>query len=106
LYHLLLSLFAVCSPSLDFVVANLYFNLVTGYACTGILIILSQTPIGWYCKKQSTVACATFDVEFVAANTATKKAPKGSSFAKNCPFSRQKLSLSTWFFFWVLAAPV
>jgi hypothetical protein len=28
----------------------------------------------WYCKKQSTVACATFSSEFVAAKTATEKA--------------------------------
>jgi hypothetical protein len=54
--------------------ANLYFDLITGRACTGILIFLNQTPIDWYCKKQSTVACATFGSEFVAAKTATEKA--------------------------------
>jgi hypothetical protein len=58
----------------EYVDANLYFDLVTGRACTGILIFLNQTPIDWYCKKQSTVACATFGSEFVAAKTATEKA--------------------------------
>ena len=58
----------------EFVDANLYFDLVTGRACTGILIYLNQTPIDWYCKKQSTVACTTFGSEFVAAKTATEKA--------------------------------
>jgi uncharacterized short protein YbdD (DUF466 family) len=55
----------------EFVDANLYFDLVTR---PGILIFLSQTPVDWYCKKQSTVACATFGSEFVAAKTATEKA--------------------------------
>jgi hypothetical protein len=58
----------------EFVDANLYFDLVTGRACTGILIYLNKTPMDWYCKKQSTVACATFGSEFVAAKTATEKA--------------------------------
>ena len=58
----------------EFVDANLYFDLVTGRACTGLLIFLNQTPIDWYCKKQSTVACATFGSEFVAAKRATEKA--------------------------------
>ena len=58
----------------EFVDANLYFNLVPGHAYSGILIFLNQTPIEWYCKKQSTVACATFGSKFVAAKTATKKA--------------------------------
>jgi hypothetical protein len=58
----------------EFVDANLYFDLVTGRACTGILIFLNQTPMDWHCKKQSTVACATFGSEFVAAKTATEKA--------------------------------
>jgi hypothetical protein len=58
----------------EYVDANLYFDLVTGRACTGILIYLNQTPIDWHCKKQATVACATFGSEFVAAKTATEKA--------------------------------
>ena len=35
----------------EFVDTNLYFDLVTSRACTGILIYLNQTPIDWYCKK-------------------------------------------------------
>ena len=57
----------------EFVDANLYLDLVTRRTCTGILIYLNQTPIDWYCKKQSTVACATFDSKFVAAKMATEK---------------------------------
>ena len=53
--------------------ANLYFDLVNGRACTGILMFLNKTPVDWYCKKQSTVATATFTSEFVAAKTATEK---------------------------------
>jgi hypothetical protein len=53
--------------------AKLYFDLITGRACTGILIFLNPTPIDWYCKRQSTVACATFGYEFVAAKTTTEK---------------------------------
>jgi hypothetical protein len=37
-------------------------------------MFLNKTPIDWNCKKQSTVATATFGSEFVAANTATEKA--------------------------------
>jgi len=58
----------------EFVDANLYFDLLTGRACTGLLIFLNQTPIDWYCKKQSTVATATFGSEFVATKTAVEKA--------------------------------
>jgi uncharacterized membrane protein YgcG len=58
----------------EFVDANLYFDLLTGRACTGILMFLNQTPIDWYCKKQSTVATATFGSEFVATKTAVEKA--------------------------------
>jgi hypothetical protein len=57
-----------------YVDANLYFDLISGRACTGILILLNQTPVDWYCKKQSTVATATFGSEFVAAKTAVEKA--------------------------------
>jgi len=58
----------------EYVDANLYFDLVTGRACTGILIFANQTPVEWYSKKQSTVATATFGSEFVGAKTATEKA--------------------------------
>ena len=52
---------------------NLYFDLVSGRACTGILTFLNQTPVDWYSKKQSTVATATFGSEFVASKTAVER---------------------------------
>ena len=58
----------------EYVDANLYFDLLSGRACTGILIFINQTSIEWYSKKQSTVATATFGSEFVAAKTAVEKA--------------------------------
>ena len=57
-----------------FVDAKLYFDLVTGRACTGILIFLNQTQVDWYCKKQSTVVTTTYGSEFVAAKTGAEKA--------------------------------
>jgi hypothetical protein len=32
----------------QYVDANLYFDLVSGRACTGILTFLNQTPVDWY----------------------------------------------------------
>jgi hypothetical protein len=40
--------------------ANLYHNLVTGRAMSGILHFVNQTPIVSYCKKQKTVETATY----------------------------------------------
>ena len=51
--------------------ANLYHCKITGRACTGILHLLNQTPIDWFCKRQATVETATFGAEFVAARIAT-----------------------------------
>ena len=44
--------------------ANLYHDLATGKAVTGILHFLNQnqTPIEWYSKKQATVETATYDL--------------------------------------------
>ena len=36
----------------QYVDANLYFDLVSGRACTGILTFLNQTLVDWYSKKQ------------------------------------------------------
>ena len=36
--------------------AKLYHDLVTGCTMTGILHLMNQTLIEWYCKKQATVA--------------------------------------------------
>ena len=46
--------------------ANLYHDLFTGCAMTGILHQVNQTPIEWYCKKQATLATAMYSSEFVA----------------------------------------
>ena len=45
---------------------NLYHDLVTGHAMTGILHLVNQTPIEWYCKKQATIATATESSELIA----------------------------------------
>ena len=51
--------------------ANLYHDLITGRAVTGILHLVNGTPIEWHNKRQSTVETATYSSEFVAARTAT-----------------------------------
>jgi hypothetical protein len=47
--------------------ANLYHNLVTGRAMSGIIHLVNQTPIANYCKKQKTVETATYGSEFMVA---------------------------------------
>ena len=54
-----------------YVDANLYHDMLTGRAVTGILQFINATPIEWYTKHQATVASATFGSEFVAARVAT-----------------------------------
>ena len=46
--------------------ANLYHDLVTRCTMTGILHLVNQTPIEWYCKKQATVATVMYSLEFIA----------------------------------------
>ena len=53
--------------------ANLYHDLATGRAVSGILHLLNQTPIDWYTKKQETVETATYGSEFAAARTAIQQ---------------------------------
>jgi len=53
--------------------ANLYHDLLTGRAVTGILHFLNGTPIDWYSKRQDTVETATYGSEFVAARIATEQ---------------------------------
>ena len=36
-----------------------------------ILHLVNQTPIEWYCKKQATVATATYFSEFIAVQSMT-----------------------------------
>ena len=54
-----------------FVDANLFHDISTGRAVTGVLHLVNQTPIEWYSKKQATVETATYGAEFVAARIAT-----------------------------------
>ena len=53
--------------------ANLYHDLTTGRAVTGVIHMLNQTPIDWFTKKQSTVETATYGSEFSAARTAIQQ---------------------------------
>jgi hypothetical protein len=49
--------------------ANLFHNILTGLAVTGILHFINYTPIEWYSKGQATVETATYGAEFVVART-------------------------------------
>jgi len=53
--------------------ANLYHDLISGKAATGILHLFNQTLIDWFSKLQSTVETATFGSEYVAARTCTEQ---------------------------------
>ena len=56
-----------------YVDANLYHDLVTGHAATGILHLVNGTPVDWYSKCQATVETAMYGSEFVAARIATEQ---------------------------------
>jgi hypothetical protein len=56
-----------------YVDANLYHDVLTGRAVTGVLHLLNGTPIEWYSKRQATVETATYGSEFVAARIATEQ---------------------------------
>ena len=53
--------------------ANLYHDLSTGRAVTGVLHFVNQTPVDWFTKKQETVETATYGSEFAAARTAIQQ---------------------------------
>jgi hypothetical protein len=53
--------------------ANLYHDLTTGRAVTGVIHFLNQTPIEWYTKKQTTVETATYGSEFASARIAIQQ---------------------------------
>ena len=53
--------------------ANLYHDYLTGKSVAGILHLVNQTPVDWYCKRQATVEMATYGSEFKAARTATEQ---------------------------------
>ena len=58
----------VTSTYLD---ANLYHDLITGRATTGILHFINKMPIDWFTKRQATVETATYGSEFIAARQGT-----------------------------------
>ena len=45
----------------------------TGKSSIGVLTMVSQTPIDWYSKRQSTVATAAYGSELIAARTAVQQ---------------------------------
>jgi len=51
-----------------YVDANLYHDLITGCAATGILHIINSTPVDWYLKHQATVETAMYGSELVSAH--------------------------------------
>jgi len=53
--------------------ANLYHNVLTGKALTGVIHFLNQTMIDCYSRKQATVESATFGAEFIAGRTAMQQ---------------------------------
>ena len=53
--------------------ANLYHDLVTGRAVTGIFHLINKTPGGWSGRKQNTVATSTYSSEYVAARVGTEQ---------------------------------
>ena len=53
--------------------ANLYHDMMTGKAVTGILHLINQTPVDWFAKKQATVETATYGSEFAAAKAAVQQ---------------------------------
>ena len=48
-------------------------DMVTRRSVTGILILLNNTPISWYSKRQKTVESATYGSELVASRIAVEK---------------------------------
>jgi hypothetical protein len=46
--------------------ANLYHDIITGHAVSGVLHFINDTVIDWYSERQVTVEAATYGSEFVA----------------------------------------
>jgi hypothetical protein len=53
--------------------ANLYHDMVTGRAMSGVLHFINQTPIFWFAKKQKVVETATYGSEFMVARQAVEQ---------------------------------
>ena len=59
-------------PSLEHADVEHRHDLVTRRSVTGIIIMLNNTPIRWFCKRQKTVESSTYGSELVAARIATE----------------------------------
>ena len=57
----------------SYVDANLYHDLLSGKAITGVLHFVNQTPIDWFTKKQETVEMVTYGSEFTASRVAVQQ---------------------------------
>jgi hypothetical protein len=53
--------------------ANLYHELVTGRAMSGIIQFVNQTPIISICKKQKTLETATYGFELMVARQSAQQ---------------------------------
>ena len=51
--------------------ANLYHDMITGRAVTGILHFLNGMRIDWFSKHQDTIEMATYGSEFIAVRITT-----------------------------------
>jgi len=53
--------------------ANLYHDLISGKAVSGILHMFNQTPVDWYSKLQTTAESATFGSEYISGRTCVEQ---------------------------------
>ena len=56
-----------------FVDADHARDMVTRRSVTGILVLLNNTPISWYLKRQKTVESSTYGLELIASRIAVEK---------------------------------
>jgi hypothetical protein len=47
--------------------ANIHHDMITGCAVSGIIHLLNQTPVHWFCKEQKNFGTATYGSEFMFA---------------------------------------
>ncbi len=57
----------------SYVDANLYHDMISGKAVTGILHLFNKTPVNSFSKLQSTAETATFGSEYIATKTCTEQ---------------------------------
>ncbi len=58
---------------MSYVDANLYHDMISGKAVTGILHLFNKTPVDSFSKLQSTAETAMFGSEYVATKTCTEQ---------------------------------